>query len=124
MLESSRSAALELYRRLSASAKFVAPIRPQLDIVVWAVRGATIEESSARARAVFDSAASKDLHLALVHLPRSYFQKNIWPTQNGNLQNTTQVQCLRSVLMKPEHLAWIDPIWDRLTTAAQEVLVP
>lgn len=122
MLESSRSAALELYRRLSASAMFVASIRPQLDIVIWAVRGATVEESSARARAVFDSAASKDLHLALVHLPRSCFPKDTWPTANGDLQKATQVQCLRSVLMKPEHLAWIDPIWERLTTAAQEVL--
>jgi hypothetical protein len=26
--------------------------------------------------------------------------------------------CLRSVLMKPEHLDWIEPIWQILTTVA------
>ena len=122
MLQSCRSAALELYLRLSASAMFIAPIRPQLDIVVWAVNGATVEESSARARAVFDAAADRDLHLALVLLPRSCFPKNTWPTTVASPQSPTHVQCLRSVLMKPEHLSWINPIWDRLTAAAEEVL--
>ncbi|MEO6966720.1 MAG: aminotransferase class I/II-fold pyridoxal phosphate-dependent enzyme, partial [Acidobacteriaceae bacterium] len=72
MLESCRSAAIELFHRLCGSASFVAPIRPQLDIVAWAVRGATPEESSIRARAVFDAAARRDLHLALVQLPRIF----------------------------------------------------
>lgn len=121
MLTSSRLAALELYRRLKTSAMFVAPICPQLDIIVWAVRGATVEESSARARAVFDAAARRDLHLALVYLPQSCFPKDSWPTSNGDPQNAVQVQCLRSVLMKPEHLAWIGPIWDRLNAAAEEL---
>ncbi|MHB1936944.1 MAG: pyridoxal phosphate-dependent decarboxylase family protein [Acidobacteriaceae bacterium] len=122
MLQSCRSAALELYRRLSASAMFLAPLPPQLDIVVWAVRGATAEESSARARAVFDAAAKRDLHLALVYLPRAVFPENTWPLASDGPRNNTHVQCLRSVLMKPEHLAWIDPIWERLKTAAEEVL--
>lgn len=122
MLESCRSAALELYRRLSVSALFVAPIRPQLDIVVWAVRGATVEESSNRARAVFDAAARRDLHLALVHLPRRFFAPDTWPESNRTSQDSAQVTCLRSVLMKPEHLAWIDPIWNRLEAAGQEAV--
>ena len=29
---------------------------------------------------------------------------------------------LRSVLMKPEHEAWLDAIWERLTAACAEVL--
>jgi glutamate/tyrosine decarboxylase-like PLP-dependent enzyme len=122
MLQSCRSAALELYRRIRASAMFIAPIRPQLDIVVWAVRGATAEESSARARAVFDAAARRDLHLALVHLPRSCFSENTWPTPTRDAPRTAHVQCLRSVLMKSEHLAWIDAIWDRLKAAGEEIL--
>jgi tyrosine decarboxylase / aspartate 1-decarboxylase len=32
------------------------------------------------------------------------------------------VTCLRSVLMKPEHEAWVDAIWERLTAACGEVL--
>jgi tyrosine decarboxylase / aspartate 1-decarboxylase len=122
MLQSCRSAALELYRRIHNSAMFIAPIPPQLDIVVWAVRGATLEESSARARAVFDAAAKRDLHLALVHLPRSCFPENTWPVTNANPQEIAHVQCLRSVLMKSEHLAWIDAIWDRLKAAGEEIL--
>ena len=30
--------------------------------------------------------------------------------------------CLRSVLMKPEHRAWVDRIWELLDGAARAVL--
>ncbi|MDR5725913.1 MAG: aminotransferase class I/II-fold pyridoxal phosphate-dependent enzyme [Terriglobia bacterium] len=123
MLESCRSAALEFYRRLCVSSLFIAPIRPQLDIVVWAIPGATVEESSNRARAVFDAAARRDLHLALVHLPRRFFASDTWPGSNRTSHDSAQVTCLRSVLMKPEHLAWIDQIWERLEAASQEVVM-
>ena len=32
------------------------------------------------------------------------------------------VTCLRSVLMKPEHEAWLGEIWERLSAACGEVL--
>jgi hypothetical protein len=32
------------------------------------------------------------------------------------------ITCLRSVLMKPEHLEWIPRIWDELSAATSEVL--
>jgi glutamate/tyrosine decarboxylase-like PLP-dependent enzyme len=121
MLQSCRTAALELYGRVRASAMFVAPLPPQLDIVVWAVRGATPEESSARARALFDAAARRDLHLALVHLPRSFFPENTW-TGTGGSSPVAHVQCLRSVLMKSQHRAWINAIWERLEAAGKEIL--
>jgi tyrosine decarboxylase/aspartate 1-decarboxylase len=120
MLERCHAAAVELHRRLHDSEFFIAPIPPQLDIVVWAVRGATVEESSARARAVFDAAARRDLHLALVQLPRKFFPSETWPTVNPST-NAAHVTCLRSVLMKPEHLAWLDAIWERLQAAVDEV---
>lgn len=116
MLERCHSAALELHRRVNKSESFVASIAPQLDIVVWAVRGATVEESSAQARAVFDAAARRDLHLALVQLPRNFFLADEWPSSEN-----AHVTCLRSVLMKLEHLEWIDAIWERLEAAAEEV---
>ncbi len=126
MLEACRAAAVELHRRLRASEFFIAPIEPELDIVVWAVRGATMDESSARARAVFDAAAQRDLHLALVQLPRELFPPNTWPASNSaanpDMRDPASVTCLRSVLMKPEHLAWLDAIWDRLHAAAAGVL--
>lgn len=122
MLQACRAAALELYRRIRSSAMFIAPIPPQLDIVVWAVRGTTPEESSARARALFDGAARRNVHLALVDLPQAFFPSNTWPATNGVAPRSNLVQCLRSVLMKPEHLAWIDAIWERIETAGREVL--
>ncbi len=119
MLETCRAAAVELHRRLCASEFFIAPIEPQLDIVVWAVQGRTAEESSARARAVFDAAARKDLHLALIQLSREFFPADTWLISPDS-QATTHITCLRSVLMKPEHLTWIDAIWDRLLAATEE----
>lgn len=121
MLEQGRAAAMELHRRLRGCAEFVAPVVPQLDIVVWAVRGATPEESSARARRVFDAAARRDLHLALIDLPRALFPPETWPEAPGPASaGLDTVTCLRSVLMKPEHLAWLDAIWQRLEAAVHE----
>jgi tyrosine decarboxylase / aspartate 1-decarboxylase len=120
-LASGRRAALELNRRLGREAGFV-PLKagePELDIVVWKVKGQTREEASRRAQQVFDRCAQKHLHLALVQLPQSWFED---PAGAPHLEET--VTCLRSVLMKPEHEAWIEPIWTRLRAAAGEVLGP
>lgn len=129
MLTRCRAAALDLHRRLAQAPQFLAPIQPELDIVVWAVRGASVEESSSRARAVFQHAAQHDLHLALVQLPVDMFPSNTWPasapsSDGGSGGQTPSVHCLRSVLMKPEHFDWIDAIWERLLIATCEVLEP
>ena len=115
-LERSRSAAQSLFAKIEADARFIPGPVPQLDIVVWAVKGSTLEECSRRAQQIFDQAAQLDLHLALVHLPVRFFGSHYWPGANG----TDTVVALRSVLMKPEHEAWIGEIWQRLTTAAAE----
>jgi tyrosine decarboxylase / aspartate 1-decarboxylase len=117
-LESGHAAALKLYERLSQSPHFLAPITsPQLDIVFWAVRAATPEASSALAQCIFDEAATRDLHLALAKLPMSFFPQNSWKNSNRSYEQTS-VTCLRSVLMKPEHLLWLDQLWQRLDAAA------
>ncbi len=115
-LERSRCAAQSLFAKIEADARFIPGPVPQLDIVVWAVKGPPLEESSRRAQQIFDQAAQLDLHLALVHLPVRFFGSHYWPGANG----TDTVVALRSVLMKPEHEAWIGEIWQRLTTAAAE----
>ncbi len=119
-LESGRSAAIELNRRIAADPRFLAPIAPpQLDIVFWAVRSpeATPSASSALAQSIFDEAARRDLHLALANLPLRFFPPETFP---GHSSGT--VTCLRSVLMKPEHLAWLDAIWQRLDEATVTAL--
>ncbi len=115
-LAQGRSAALELDRRLRADARFqpLAAGPPELDIVVWRLQAESPDQSSQRARAIFDSCAAHDLHLALVQLPESWFAP---PDTGQNQVENTLVTCLRSVLMKPEHEVWLDRIWERYMAA-------
>jgi len=117
-LAKSRRAALEFDRRLRQDERFeaLAAGAPELDIVVWKTKADSAAEASLRAQRVFDRCAERDLHLALVQLPHSWFGIP------GN-RNEPGLTCLRSVLMKPEHKAWLDRIWDRLNSAAEEALV-
>ena len=110
-LEQSRQAALRLYTRLAGDRRFIVAFAPELDIVVFAVRGASSTEASQRAAQVFRQAAALDLHLALATLPRAMFEGHdiAW--------NSDTITCLRSVLMKPAHDAWLDEIWRRLDAA-------
>ena len=94
--------------------------RPQLDIVFWAPRAATPAESSALAQAIFDEARRRDLYLALATLPARFFPPGTWPR---SARSDESVTCLRSVMMKPEHLAWLDEIWSRLAAAATTVVL-
>jgi glutamate/tyrosine decarboxylase-like PLP-dependent enzyme len=103
-LDRCRKAALELYRLLGESDRFVLPVAPpQLDIVVWACRAESVEASSAEAQRVFDRAAERGLHLALAKLPVTLFPAGTWAAGES-------VTCLRSVLMKWEHLDWVERI--------------
>jgi tyrosine decarboxylase/aspartate 1-decarboxylase len=117
-LESGHTAALKLHQRLTESPYFLTPSSPpQLDIVFWAVKAPTPEASSALAKQIFDEAAKRDLHLALAKLPMRFFPQNSWENSSQTDSQTT-VTCLRSVLMKPEHLLWLDHLWQRLDAAS------
>ena len=117
-LEASIEAARALYAKIAADGRFIPGPEPELDILTWAVTAPVPENSSRLAQQVFDRAAEQDLHLALVQLPVAFFRRNadrnIWPSAHGN----SKVTCLRSVLMKPEHLHWIGEIWSRLDRAS------
>ncbi len=110
-LEQGRAAALRLYERIAGDRRFVAGPTPELDIVAWGLRAASVTEASRRAQEVFDRAAKGGLHLALAHLPARFFPDADWADSGGT------VTCLRSVLMKPEHLAWVEEIWERVKKA-------
>jgi tyrosine decarboxylase / aspartate 1-decarboxylase len=116
-LAKGRRAAIELDRRLRDHASSQPPTAgpPELDIVVWMLRAPDAEESSRLAQGVFDACAARNLHLALVELPRSWFAEIGEP---ANAAGT--VTCLRSVLMKPEHEAWLDRIWAVYASACSE----
>jgi glutamate/tyrosine decarboxylase-like PLP-dependent enzyme len=118
-----RSAALELDRRLRhrepSRFQAMAAGPPELDIVVWKVAAKTSDRSSQLANEIFVSCATRDLHLALVQLPQSWFQPADCDSQWAE---SRMVTCLRSVLMKPEHAAWLDSIWERLTASCAKVM--
>jgi len=113
MLDRCRSAALALHGRLRDDPRFVAPIEPELDIVVWAIRAPSARAAAARARAVFDEAARRGLHLALIDLPLAMLD----PSGSVFSPDQETVTCLRSVLMKPEHEEWVPAIWEILDEA-------
>ena len=115
-LRRGRRAALALDCRLRADDRFAALAagKPELDIVVWAVRGPSTQQG---AQQVFDACAARGLHLALVQLPECWF----WP-QDRDAKSSEAIKCLRSVLMKPEHEAWIGEIWERLSASCSEIL--
>ncbi len=121
-LDRCRRAALALFAKLDGDPRFIPAHRPELDIVVWAVHGDTPAQSSERASAIFHAAAARDLHLALVKLPLRFFPPQTWPgasPEAGSREDAT-VTALRSVLMKPEHEAWLPAIWERLSAATEE----
>jgi len=123
-LESGREAALALNRNLCADPRVVLPnARPELDIAVWAPRAKTLDESSALSQAIFDEARSRDLYLALAKLPVKFFPSGTWAANGVPAQPADEhITCLRSVMMKPEHLQWEDEIWRRLDAATTAVL--
>jgi len=118
-LERSRSAALALYEKATADDRFLTSFAPELDIVVFAPRGASVSEVSAKSRAIFAAAAERGLHLALADLPVSFF-----PFPATVQRDRETITCLRSVLMKPEHLDWVDRIWQILATVTDASQTP
>lgn len=109
-LSASRRAALTFARALEETGRYRVPVAPTLDIVVFAPPGARASEISARSRRIFEAAARRDLHLALIGLPAAMLGDDLEA-------DAPTVTCLRSVLMKPEHEAWIGEILSRLEQA-------
>ena len=115
-LAKSREAALELLKRLRSDGRFMVPFAPELDVVIFALKADSVSRVSALSRRIFDATAKRDLHLALLELP-----VDLWPEAGGAMiRDRETIVCVRSALMKPEHLAWVDGIWERLQAATSE----
>jgi tyrosine decarboxylase/aspartate 1-decarboxylase len=115
-LERGRKAALALYEKLQANEAFATAFPPELDIVVFAPRAASVVEMSTLSRKIFAAAAERGLHLAVAELPVTFFASLGAKVPRNRDTLTT----LRSVLMKPEHLDWVDRIWEILRIATEE----
>ncbi len=117
-LERCRRAALDFYRRLQTDGRFIIPFAPELDIVVWAPAAKTVSEASDLSKLIFRESAKRNLHLALAELPVKFFE--MVPVRMEIDRET--ITCLRSVLMKQEHLDWIPRIWEILNAATDVVM--
>ncbi len=117
-LSKSRKAAITFFEMLKNDSRFMTPLAPELDIVVWAPKAKNAREISRLSKAIFEAAAAENLHLAMANLPRSLFIESEEEIQ----WDQDDVTCLRSCLMKPEHLDWIGHIWQVLNRAAYTVL--
>ncbi|MGC2828401.1 MAG: aminotransferase class I/II-fold pyridoxal phosphate-dependent enzyme [Candidatus Acidiferrum sp.] len=117
-LERGRAAAMALYEMLAGDKRFVTAFAPELDIVIFAPRTKSVTAASALGRRIFDAAAKRNLHLAVAELPTEFWAANL----GAMLRDSETMTCLRSVLMKPEHLEWLPRIWGELSAATSEVL--
>lgn len=105
-LAESLAAAHELQTWVETAEAFVALAPPMLDIVVFGVRAERASAASQRARAVFDAAAERGLHLALLQVPRALVEP-WWPGLEWDVETVTVLRCC---LMKPEHHHWLPRI--------------
>ena len=113
-LERGREAAWRFFHALSSGGNFLPAFEPELDILVFVPRGESLEEISTESRRIFAASAREGLHLAVAELPVKFWQHL---AADGGRATVT---CLRSVLMKPEHLDWVDRIVKMLEWAGQE----
>jgi len=113
-LDKSLLAAQGLFERIGDSENFQALMQPEIDIVIYGVQAEDASTASKRANEIFDQAAKKNLHLALITLPASMISQ-YWPDLTLDQDSVT---CLRSCLMKPEHLDWLEDIAAILEDAA------
>ena len=109
---------MALFEKLRADSRFLTAFAPELDILVFAPRGASMSQVSALSRRIFKAAAQRDLHLAVAELPVHFWEENL----RGMNRDRETLTCLRSVLMKPEHLDWVEQIWALLSASTAEIL--
>ena len=114
-LAKGREAALVLYEKIESDECFRTIFPPELDIVVWAPDGSSASQISERSEQVFNAAAGENLHLATFKYPTSLLQEK-WADVDLDQQYVT---CLRSCLMKPEHLDWVERIWELLSKVSK-----
>lgn len=109
-LEKCREGAIRLHRWLAHHPRFLTTVYPQLDIVLWSLAGERAGEISRANQAFFEKASAADLHLSVLRYP-SRLVKPFWPEVEFDVD---EVVLIRSCLMKPSHLDWLDRIKETL----------
>ena len=112
-LELGRSAALQFFSKLKTGGKFIPAFEPEMDILAFVPHGTSLDEISEKSRRIFEATARAGLHLAVAELSLKF-----WPHLAAESGRST-VTCLRSVLMKPEHLEWVGRIVEILESCSE-----
>ena len=110
-INSSHNAAMRLFKKIKADKRFIVLKQPEIDIIIWAQKMDSISAISKASKVIFEKAADKNLHLALLNYPVRLLPKQ-WALIEKDAEYVT---CLRSCLMKPEHEHWVDAIWKIVT---------
>jgi hypothetical protein len=118
-LENSRNAAISLFEKVRGDSRFMSAFVPELDILVWAPRAERASQISNQARKIFAAAGRQNLHLAVATFPRPLLEPAFDITWDQD-----HIACLRSCLMKSEHLEWTERIWKTLDQVMQGELGP
>jgi glutamate/tyrosine decarboxylase-like PLP-dependent enzyme len=122
-LSKSRRAAQILMQRLSEDKKFLPLLEPDLDIVLWTVRNPKASLCSSLNEELRQRAAAQNLYLVVAKVPTRTVAEI---AQQNGLQlesDADEITCLRSCLMKPDHLDWLDEIWQILNQTTADILV-
>ena len=114
-LSKSRQAALHLSNLIKNEPRFILLTEPDLDIVCWGIKAHNTEEMSRLARELFSQCESRGLYLALMNHPVDKID-----IEGVELKDTHLV-CLRSCLMKENHLEWIPQIWGIIQQSLEEM---
>ena len=110
-LSKSRTAALDLYSKLEGNDQFYTFVKPETDIVVWSLNGPSTSKMSERANQFFHEAEKNQLYLSIYKYPTSKLKNVSFDIDSEYLT------CLRSSLMKPEHLEWMNELWKRVNSS-------
>lgn len=117
MLDACLNSAQWFYNIFTNDLRFKTLLKPELDIVLWSLKGESLADISAKNRTFFEECAKENLHLALYTLPAEQLPEH-W---KGILQNQNTVTVLRSCLMKAEHWDWKERIYDILSRVADRI---
>lgn len=114
MLDKCLNTAQWFYEKFLEDKRFFTLMQPELDIVLWSLKGKSLGEITTRNVALFNACETANLYLALYQIPSEQLPESF----SGILQNSKSVTVLRSCLMKPEHWDWKERIWEIISREA------
>lgn len=117
-LKRCHQAAISLYDKLAGDSRFITPLIPDLDIVIWAPKAKSTSEISRLSQLAFERAEQQDLYLATFSFPSALIKKAL-PEVEIDSEYTV---CMRSCLIKPEHHDWLETIWSIIDNVQRDLV--